>query len=104
MKIYHVVLPADWESRAPDDDYQAASLRSEGFIHCSYSHQLGSVLERYYRDAGRVLILEIETDRLSSKLVPEPSTNREIYPHIYGPINSDAIVRTIERELPVTGE
>jgi uncharacterized protein (DUF952 family) len=42
--------------------------------------------------------MEIETDKLTSKLVNEPSTNDEIYPHIYGEINRDAIVKIVSRE------
>jgi len=99
MMIYHIVLPENWKSADPDAAYEAASLRTEGFIHCSYAGQLEDVLQRYYVDAVSVLILEIDTDKLSSTLVEEPSTNNEIYPHIYGPINRDAIVGVKTRQL-----
>ena len=99
MMIYHIVLPEDWNSADLDAAYESASLRSEGFIHCSYVGQLDGVLGRYYQEAEKVLILEIDTDKLSSTLVEEPSTNNEIYPHIYGPINRDAIVGVKTRQL-----
>ncbi len=47
----------------------------------------------------RLLILTVETEKLTSRLVNEPSTNNEIYPHIYGPINRDAIVRAETRAV-----
>ncbi len=97
MLIYHVVLPPDWEMFKDGKPYAAESLRTEGFIHCSYAAQLDGVLERYYKNAGKVLVLNIETEKLTSKLVDEPSTNNEIYPHIYGTINSAAIVDVEER-------
>ncbi len=98
MKIYHIVLPEVWEEFKNKEFYKAESLETEGFIHCSFAGQLEGVLERYYKDAGKVLILEIETDKLTAKLVNEPSTNDEIYPHIYGEINKDAIVKIVSRE------
>lgn len=100
MHIYHIVLPEAW---AAFDGYlyEHASLADEGFIHCSFEHQLDGVIERYYSGADKVILLEIDSEKLTSELVNEPSTGGEIYPHIYGPINRESIVgeteRTIER-------
>ena len=92
MKIYHIVLPEVWEKFKDEKFYEADSLASEGFIHCSFADQLEAVLQRYYKGAEKVLILTIDTEKLTSKLVKEPSTNNEIYPHIYGQINLDSVI------------
>ena len=92
MKIYHIVLPEVWEKFKDEKFYEADSLASEGFIHCSFADQLEAVLQRYYKGAEHVLILTIDTEKLTSKLVKEPSTNNEIYPHIYGQINLDSVI------------
>ncbi len=92
MFIYHIVLPENWEAVKNDLTYSAQSLETEGFIHCSYDHQLDGVIERYYSAAPTVVILKLDVDKLKSKFVSEPSTGGEIYPHIYGPINLDAVV------------
>ena len=102
MIIYHIVLPEVWEQFKTRPSYQAESLTTEGFIHCSYDHQLEAVLERYYKDAERVIVLSIDRGKLLAKLVEEPSTGGEIYPHIYGRIDHDAIVSAEERELAAT--
>ena len=99
MLIYHIVTPDVWEKFKDEIEYEAESLASEGFIHCSYRNQLDAVLERYYKDADKVLILHINAHYLTSPLVAEPSTNREIYPHIYGKINKSAIVNVEERMI-----
>ena len=99
MLIYHIVLPETWEQFKDEPFYEAGSLATEGFIHCSYQNQLPEVLERYYKNAERVLILHINPHLLTAELVAEPSTNGEIYPHIYGKINCQAIVDTEERNL-----
>lgn len=97
MHIYHVVLSEVWEKAASKPFYEADSLESEGFIHCSYADQLEGVIERYYSNAGALVILSIDPNKLTSTLVSEPSTNNESYPHIYGPINADAIVKVETR-------
>ena len=98
MLIYHIVLPDAWAA-FDTDLYRHKSLETEGFIHCSFAEQLDAVIARYYSAERRVIVLEIETERLMSRMLKEPSTNSEIYPHIYGPVNRDAIVRTFERKV-----
>ena len=98
MLIYHVVLPGVWAHFKDKDFYNASSLQTEGFIHCSFAAQLEGVLQRYYANEKHILILTIDAEKLKSKLIEEPSTNNEIYPHIYGEINRDAIIEIEERE------
>jgi uncharacterized protein (DUF952 family) len=100
MLIYHIVLPEVWAA-FNSDLYAHRSLAAEGFIHCSFADQLDAVIQRYYSGHDRVVVLEIESDRLMSRMIKEPSTNSEIYPHIYGLINRDAIVRTFERSTKI---
>src|SRR5687768_6004656 len=99
MFIYHIVLPEVWERFKDRPSYQPESLATEGFIHCSYSNQLPTVLKRYYRDVEKVLILKIDAGKVLAKLVREPSTNSEMYPHIYGRLNHNAVVDIEERTL-----
>lgn len=96
MLIYHIVLPEDWAA-FDTDLYFARSLETEGFIHCSFADQLDAVIKRYYAGVAEVVVLEIETERLMSRVVNEPSTANDIYPHIYGPVNRDAIVSVTSR-------
>jgi uncharacterized protein (DUF952 family) len=103
MFIYHIVLPGVWERFKSRPSYQPDSLATEGFIHCSYASQLEAVLKRYYSNVEKVLILKIDTDKLLSKLVKEPSTDNEIYPHIYGRLNISAVVDVQERVVKGDG-
>ncbi|MEO7659684.1 MAG: DUF952 domain-containing protein [Pyrinomonadaceae bacterium] len=100
MRIYHIVLPDVWTA-FDTDLYEHPSLTAEGFIHCSFTDQLDGVIGRYYSGEERVVVLEIESSKLMSRLIKEPSTNSEIYPHIYGPINRDAIISAKIKELPL---
>ena len=93
--IYHIVLPDAWAS-FDTELYRARTLETEGFVHCSFADQLEGVIGRYYSDASQIVILGIDTERLMSRVIVEPSTGSELYPHIYGPINRNAIV-TVER-------
>ena len=98
MLIYHIVLPEVWNALS-ESYYEADSLAAEGFIHCSFADQLEAVLKRYYSDAKTVTILAIDASKLESKLVIEPSTGGENYPHVYGAINIDAVVSIQTRNI-----
>lgn len=93
--IYHVTTMQDWKAAKEKGFYTAASLETEGFIHCSEAQQVQGVLERYYGGQTNLLKLVIDTNKLQSKLQYDlaPSVN-EAFPHVYGPINLDAVIST----------
>ena len=91
--IYHVCSAAAWQAAKEKGVYEHPSLASEGFIHCSDERQVAGVLMRYFNGQKNLLRLEIEPGKLSSELKWEDSPSLgEAFPHIYGPINIDAIV------------
>ena len=76
--------------------YEAPSLRSEGFIHCSQDHQVAGVLERYFAGKDGLVKLVIDTDKLESRYVSEWSPSvQDTFPHIYGPINVSAVIEVV---------
>lgn len=93
--IYHITSEQAWHEAKAKGFYEAASLAKEGFIHNSSKLQLPGVQQRYYKDATGMIVLHIDEAKLTSPLKYElaPSIN-EIFPHVYGPINIDAVVNT----------
>jgi len=91
--IYHVTKRSDWEKAIARGFYEAASLQTEGFIHNSTKDQVAGVLDRYYRNENDLVLLHIDEAKLTSPLKYElaPSVN-EMFPHIYGTINLDAVI------------
>jgi uncharacterized protein (DUF952 family) len=79
----------DCDSAAP---YTPEPFADEGFIHCTDGAQnVADVANRYYKDDRRMYIaLVIDTSRVTSEIRYEDEAR--IYPHIYGPLNRDAIV------------
>jgi uncharacterized protein (DUF952 family) len=92
--LYHLT-PAETWNTAPEDPFTAASLESEGFIHCSYREQVLRVANTFYADVQSMIALEIDPDRLSARVVDEDSGTGELFPHVYGPIDRAAIVAVV---------
>ncbi len=91
-RFFHITTVREWEEAKRVGYYEAPSLATEGFIHCSEAHQVQGVLDRYFKGQTSLVKLEIDPTKLTSRLVREwsPST-REKYPHVYGRINLDAV-------------
>ena len=101
--IYHLTYKETWEAAKPTGEYAAPSLAEEGFIHFSKDiTQLLKVSARLYPGDENLLVLDVDLHKLASPIKEEPSRSGEIYPHIYGMLNADAVVR--ERVLMVNTE
>ena len=101
--IFHLTYKDAWEAARPTGEYAAPSLAEEGFIHCSKDiPQLLKVAARLYPGETGLMALDVDLDKLTSPLKHEPSRSGEIYPHIYGMLNADAVVR--ERVLKVAAD
>jgi uncharacterized protein (DUF952 family) len=100
-RIYHLALASDWETaRAGDSGYRTSTLGQDlidvGFIHCSYADQVQRIADLIYRDRDDVLLLTIDQDRLHSRVVDESvDGGDDEFPHIYGPIDFDAVLDVI---------
>jgi uncharacterized protein (DUF952 family) len=96
--IFHITTSASWEAAvAREANFEAASLATEGFIHCSTSEQAVWVANQRFRGFSEPLVLlKLDTDLLSSELKWEFSeAGRAAFPHIYGPIDLTAVVEVL---------
>jgi len=103
--IFHITTQMAWDDAKNSGEYRAASLLTEGFIHCSTLAQVLPVANNYYKDQDELILLTIEDTLLSSDLkweapsggTPPPGVPKgDPFPHIYGLINLDAVVNVSE--------
>ncbi|MFK7891770.1 MAG: DUF952 domain-containing protein [Granulosicoccus sp.] len=98
--IFHVASAEDVAAIKMHSEYRCNSLSSEGFIHCCERNQLAGVLQRYYQGVDNLKLLVIDPQRLENELVVENTTGgSELFPHIYGPINIDALDTILDFSL-----
>lgn len=91
MHIYHITTKSWWATFADKTYYESPTQAAEKFIHLSTAEQVPGVLERYYAGQTDLLKLHINPEKLTAPLVYEESTNQEMYPHLYGALNKEAI-------------
>ena len=111
QSIYHLVPASYYYTQSQDRPYLPEAFVEEGFIHCTAGiEMLVQVANNYFGTLSEeLLVLEINPNAITVPLKFEPpipptdkskngkknsSANEDIlFPHIYGPLNREAIVR-----------
>ena len=115
--IYHIARFSDWELARQAGEYlgstRGRSLDDVGFIHASAADQVAPVANAVYRDYGgsagggsdRLVVLVIDADKVTAQIRYEavPGAPKP-YPHIYGPLNADAVVEVLPLERGRNGD
>ncbi|MDA1633615.1 MULTISPECIES: DUF952 domain-containing protein [Bacillus cereus group] len=90
--ITKVITKRNWEIAKVDGGINEASLKEEGFIHCSFLQQALKVAEKHFNHEEDVLLLTIDTSLIKAEIKYELASNGQEYPHVYGVIHIAAIV------------
>ena len=97
--IFHITKRGEWDRAKPAGTYEAPSLASEGFIHCSTIDQVIQTANRLFQGQTGLVLLEIDTDRVGAEIKYENCEGgQENFPHIYGPLNPASVVRVMAFE------
>lgn len=112
MNIVHVTTRKAWIEATRAGQYTVPSLQTDGFIHASTTKQVLPVAAKFYKGLSGLILLEIDPKRLTSELKWEPPTGGPLpgvpegdaFPHIYGPINLDAVVQVLDFEPDANGD
>jgi uncharacterized protein (DUF952 family) len=95
--IFHITTEAEWARAQAEGAYSASTrgltLAQVGFVHCAFEEQVARVAYVFFRGVARLLVLRIAIDRLNAEVRYENlEGGHELFPHVYGPLNLDAIV------------
>ena len=100
-RIYHIVSLASWSAAQASGEYRTPSLQSDGFMHFSRRGQILAVADTFYRGEDGLVLVEVDTARVRADLrlelpaglpPPEGAPPGERFPHLYGPLNLDAVI------------
>ncbi|MEJ8547957.1 DUF952 domain-containing protein [Brevibacillus borstelensis] len=96
--IYCLVPKSYWETWSGKETYLPRDYEQEGFIHATKGEELlRKVADRVYSDfADELYVLVIEEQKIVSPVKYEQAKDGLLYPHIYGPLNKDAILEIRE--------
>ena len=95
--IYHILPQAIYTSLDKSQPFQADSLESEGFIHCTGAPDLLVwVANRFYQQASGPFVVLCIDEALVTAEVRWEESDGHLFPHIYGPLNWSAVEKVFD--------
>jgi glutathione S-transferase len=96
--LFHLAIADEWMEARAVGEYRRStlgrSLAEVGFIHCSFAGQVQLIADLLYAQRVDAVLLRIDRRRLDGEVRVENLDGGEIlFPHIYGPLPTDAVVR-----------
>ena len=102
--IFHITQHQNWQQSQLNNSYQTDNLRSTGFIHCSTKKQLVQVTNRFFAGQTELILLCIDTELVQAPIKYEESEPNQFFPHIYGALNLDAVVKIMDWNVGQNGQ
>ncbi|WP_199548517.1 DUF952 domain-containing protein [Streptomyces sp. N35] len=110
-ELLHLTERTLWDEAVRTGSYEQSTrgrtLAEEGFIHCSTRQQLPAVARFLYGEDphhGELVVLVVEAGRLTAPVRYEAaSPGGPEFPHVYGPIPTEAVVALEPWPAPAVG-
>ncbi|WP_310484075.1 DUF952 domain-containing protein [Chamaesiphon sp. VAR_48_metabat_403] len=96
--ILHITRRDRWEAAKNLGTYSSETLATEGFIHCSTLAQVIGSANRFFKQQTDLVILVIEIAKVTPEIRYEGAEQSNLFPHIYGNLNIDAVTQVIDLE------
>lgn len=82
------------------------SMEAVGFLHCTSPDQTIATANRHFTDREDVILLLINLEKVASEVRFEAAKSGRpgLFPHIYGPLNIDAVYATLQLEKNESGQ
>jgi len=102
--IFHFTDTETWRAHKNSGEYSPEVLEQKGFIPCSTGYQINDTANRCFAGRAHLLLLIIDTNRVKPTIKYEENTDTgQSFPHIYGPLNLDAVLDKITLEPDESG-
>jgi len=102
--IFHITKREAWNRAEAEGTYRTEMFPIEGFIHCSTREQVIQVANVRFRGQRELVLLSIDTDKVTAEIRYENLEGGEqMFPHVYGELNIDAVVEVTEFEPGADG-
>ncbi len=102
--VFHITSRSDWQEAQQHGVYRADSLSTEGFIHFSTLNQVVRSANKFFAGRSNLVLLKIDPSRLKAELRYDPIGTGERFPHLYGPLNLDAVIQVLDLEPDNQGQ
>jgi uncharacterized protein (DUF952 family) len=90
--IYKIVPESLWRQAEKAGVFEGAAIDlSDGYIHFSTAEQARETAAKHFAGQADLLLVAIDAARLGPQLKYEPSRGGALFPHLYAPLQLDAV-------------
>jgi 2-haloacid dehalogenase len=95
--LFHLTERSSWQEATRTGSFpwssRGLSYEQEGFVHCSYAHQVARLPELYYSDVDpdELVVLELDVRDGSAPVLAEEIAPGTWLPHVYAPLPVDHV-------------
>jgi len=90
--IYHFTDRTIWIKAQEEGEYEPASVKEEGFIHCCTYEQILETADKWASDKNDQILLVIDETKVNPDVKHEKTKGRKgIFPHVYGALNLESV-------------
>ncbi|HON82697.1 MAG TPA: DUF952 domain-containing protein [Caldisericia bacterium] len=102
--ILHITKYEQWIREKETGKYKGDTLGSQGFIHCSTKEQILRIANSLFKNQKGLVLIVIDSNKVNSEIRYENlEGGSELFPHIYGPLNIDAVINVLKFESEIDG-
>ncbi len=94
--LYHLASAEEWADYQDRGTIDPTSIEAEGFVHCSYGHQVAGTVAKHFDGVMGLLALELDRAALGDVEVLDEDSygSGQAFPHAYGAIPAAAVTRS----------
>ncbi len=93
--LYKIMSKQEWEKAQAQGIYEGSEVdRRDGFIHLSAANQVRATAQKHFFGKTDLILISIREESLGPSLIWDISRGGELFPHIYGPLQLDAVGET----------
>ena len=90
--LYKIMSKQEWEKAQAQGIYEGSEVdRRDGFIHLSAAHQVRATAQKHFSGQEDLVLVSVAQESVGPNLKWEASRGGDLFPHIYGPLQLDAI-------------
>ncbi len=103
-RIYKLLDRVLWERARAQGRFDGAEIDlKDGYIHFSTAAQAPETARLHFKGRQDLVVLEIEAESLGEALKWEPSRGGQLFPHLYGPLETSLVIAVHEAPLGEDG-
>ena len=103
-RIYKILARTDWLVAQAKGRFEGSAVDlQDGYIHFSTAVQAQDTARRHFAGQADLVVLEIEADDLGAAIKWEPSRGGDLFPHLYGALETSVVRAVHEAPLDAAG-